>query len=255
MPRRTERINLISPSPGTERFVNVHYWGNPGEKRAYIQASLHADEIPGLVVAHHLTKLLDEADKRNEILGEIVIVPFANPIGLSQSVFDSHFGRFCLENGTNFNRSWPDMFKEVAARVDGKLENDSVANVKLIRDALLESLKASSPQREDEYLKYQLQQLAGVSDIALDLHCDSIAVMHMYTHTRLWPEQMSDLACHLGSRCNIIDENSGGNCFDETLLNLWAQLADKFPQYPIPMACHAATVELRGEHDVSIVKL
>jgi len=77
------------------------------------------------------------------------------------------------------------------------------------------------------------------------------AVMHMYTHDKLWPE-MSDLAASLGSKCNIIDADSGGNCFDEAASTPWARLAEKFPSFPIPMACQSCTVELRGEADVRI---
>lgn len=73
----------------------------------------------------------------------------------------------------------------------------------------------------------------------------------MYTHDKLWPE-MSDLAASLGSKCNIIDADSGGNCFDEAASTPWARLAEKFPSFPIPMACQSTTVELRGEADVSI---
>lgn len=59
-------------------------------KRVYIQATLHADEIPGLLVAHHLIKLLDAAERNNEIQQKITIVPFANPIGLSQQILETH---------------------------------------------------------------------------------------------------------------------------------------------------------------------
>lgn len=72
----------------------------------------------------------------------------------------------------------------------------------------------------------------------------------MYTHDRLWPA-MSDLSQHLRSHCQILDSNSGGSCFDESCMNIWASLADKYPEYPIPLACSASTVELRGELDVS----
>lgn len=76
------------------------------------------------------------------------------------------------------------------------------------------------------------------------------AVMHMYTHDHLWPT-MADLAQLLGSRCNIIASKSGGNPFDESVSCPWATLAERFQQHPIPMACQAVTVELRGEADVS----
>lgn len=76
--------------------------------------------------------------------------------------------------------------------------------------------------------------------------------MHMYTHDRLWP-QLSDLCAFLGTESNIIDGDSGGNCFDEACSTPWAKLADKYPTFPIPMACQSTTVELRGEYDVSFV--
>ena len=80
------------------------------------------------------------------------------------------------------------------------------------------------------------------------------AVMHLYTHDRLWP-QLADLSAALGSRCNIVDSESGGWSFDEANSNPWARLADRFPGFPIPMACQSATVELRGELDVSMILL
>jgi len=83
MSKRIDRIDLPCMSPGTERHLKVHRYGTPGARpKAYIHASLHADEIPGMMAAHHLIRRLDEADKRGEIKGEIIVVPVANPIGL-----------------------------------------------------------------------------------------------------------------------------------------------------------------------------
>jgi hypothetical protein len=39
--------------------------------------------------------------------------------------------------------------------------------------------------------------------------------------------------------------------YDEACSRIWWQLAKKFPDHPIPSACLAATVELRGMADVS----
>jgi hypothetical protein len=44
---------------------------------------------------------------------------------------------------------------------------------------------------------------------------------------------------------------SGGEPYDEAVGGPWWALARQFPQFPIPPACLAATVELRGEADVS----
>ena len=260
MNHKTERIEIIGTSPGTSRFINVYKWegdikeGEGRGRKVYIQGSLHADEIPGLLVCHHLSKLLDESSSRGEIKGEIVIVPFANPIGLAQQVLGHHVGRFCLESGVNFNRSWFDCTEEVAREVANKLTSDANENVRLIREELIRQIDLKQAIDEDVVLKKTLLRISSISDIVLDLHCDGEAILHMYTHDRLWPA-LSDLAQELGSRCQLLDSNSGGNCFDEANCNLWSNLADKFPSFPIPMACEATTVELRGEMDVSLLFL
>ena len=113
--RVSERIHLPSPSPGTSTSIVVHKWGRPGSKRVYIQASLHADEIPGMLVTNHLVKMLDCAEAKGDIMEEVVLVPFANPIGLDQQVMDKHIGRFSLETGVNFNRDIPGSIVSVAS--------------------------------------------------------------------------------------------------------------------------------------------
>ncbi len=83
MTKSFERIALPSPSPGTSRVLNLHRYGAPGARpKAYLQAALHADEWPGLLVLHHLIGRLDEA--RDDVAGEMVVVPSANPVGLAQ---------------------------------------------------------------------------------------------------------------------------------------------------------------------------
>ena len=131
MSKTIERISLGQMSPGTERIISVHRYGQKGARpKAYLQASLHSDEIPGMLAAHHLLRLLDAADARGEIKGEIVVVPVANPIGLGQIVNGSHSGRYELRGGGNFNRQWPDLYDGLLDAVRPKLGADEAANVK-----------------------------------------------------------------------------------------------------------------------------
>jgi uncharacterized protein len=171
----------------------VHKYGSEHTSlgRAYIQASLHADEIPGMLVADHLIKLLDEADSRGEIQKEIVIVPFANPIGLSQFIFGTHLGRFAFDSTTNFNREWKNFTSAVWDLVGEKLTGDAEANVHTIRTGISEVMANMAPETEEASLKHLLLQQSAISDVVMDLHCDSNAVMHMYTHDRLWPEMVT----------------------------------------------------------------
>ena len=76
---------LRGAPPGTQRRISSFHYG-AGQLKAYVQASLHADELPGMLVAHHLRQRLAGLEAEGQLLGEIVVVPVANPIGLGQSV-------------------------------------------------------------------------------------------------------------------------------------------------------------------------
>lgn len=252
MSRTTKFVALPCASLGSSVNLQFHHFGpTDSTETAYIQASLHADEIPGLLVVNHLVHLLDKAAAEGLIHKKIVLVPFANPIGLGQNLLGSHIGRFSLSTGINFNRDWIDITKKLIHRVDGLLHRDNaVENVRIIREEMTRLVDSLILFKDDAVMKKELFKVACTADIVLDLHCDSDAVMHMYTHDRLWP-QFSDLAGALESKCHLLSADSGGNCFDEACSCPWAALADHFPDCAIPMACQSATVELRGEGDVS----
>ncbi len=251
MKRQSDRIPLGADRPGTERFLRVHRYGAPDARpKAYLQASLHADETPGLLVQHHLMRLLDEAAANGEITGQIVLVPYANPIGLDQIVNQSISGRFELAGGGNFNRNWPDIFAPLCAQVADGLGDDAAANVATIRQAINELLAGRSASSELDRLRLTLARLSADADLVLDLHCDDDALMHLYLLAAHWPEGR-DLAAELGCRAVLLADDSGGGSFDECFASLWTRLAARFPGRPIPAACMSGTVELRGQEDVS----
>lgn len=75
-----------------------------------------------------------------------------------------------------------------------------------------------------------------------------------YMGTPHWPE-WSDLSAQLGARATLLATESGDNPFDEAVSKIWWQLAERFADYPIPPACMAATVELRGEADTTMTSV
>jgi predicted deacylase len=56
---------------------------------AYLQAALHAGELPGVVAIDALMPMLEKAEAEGRIKGDITIVPQANPIGRAQYHFIS----------------------------------------------------------------------------------------------------------------------------------------------------------------------
>lgn len=258
MTRTTERQVLLPSATGTQRLLTLHRYGAPEARpKAYLQAALHADETPGLLVLHHLVRLLDAAAARDEITGQIVILPYANPIGLDQNVNGYHLGRQHLGGGGNFNRNWLDLSEPVAEAVAGQLGPDPEKNVEAIRAALRAAVSGRHEALPPDQLgaelidhRLRLAQEAVDADLVLDLHCDLEALMHIFLIPAHWPEAQ-DLVAELGCRAALLAADSGGGSFDEAFSTPWIKLAARFPENPIPPACLSATVELRGRGDVS----
>ena len=246
---------LLSPSLGVHKTLTSFHFGQAGaEPKFYIQASLHAEELPGMLVAYHLRSLLEAAEAAGTIGGEIILVPVANPIGLAQRVDHKVMGRFELETSENFNRNYPDLAKAMTPAVRDQLGSDGITNVRLVRKAIGEFLQGWKPQTELQSLRRTLLTLSHDADRMIDLHCDCEAVMHFYTEVPCWPA-LESLARLLGSEAILLAKNSGGGAIDECLSGVWWQLAEALAAQghpvPIPQGCCSTTVELRGEGDVA----
>lgn len=245
-----ERIELPSPAPGTRRHLLVHRFGRPGARpKAYLQAGIHADELPGVAILVHLLERLEALEAAGAVRGEVVVVPVANPVGLAQSVMGQTLGRYDLGQMSNFNRGWPELGGAVAERVRDRLGDDAAANGELVRETLVELARELPADSENAALRKELFCAAAGADIILDLHCDSQAVTHLYLGTPLWPDA-EDLARDIGSEATLLAELSGGDPFDEAFSRPWWELRQAFPDRPLPAGCLAGTLEYRGYLDV-----
>ncbi len=244
---------LLSPSLGTQRQVTSLQFGSATNgKKAYIQASLHADELPGMLTAHKLRALLALAESAGEIPGEVVLVPVCNPIGLDQSLMHHQVGRFELLSMENFNRNYPDFFTLIKDKIAPSLTQDAEVNKGIVRTAMGQALKEQTVSTELESLRQVLMTLSHDADLVLDLHCDFEAVVHMYVEQPML-EPLLPLARLLGAQAVLWAKGSGPLIsFDEALSGPWWRLQDHFAgQAPIPLGCASSTVELRGQTDVS----
>ncbi|MDZ4102054.1 MAG: M14 family metallopeptidase [Hydrogenophaga sp.] len=252
--QRTE-YPLLSPSLGSQKTLVAFHFGTPGARpKVYIQASLHAEELPGMLVAHHLRQRLEAADNAGLLRGEVILVPAANPIGLSQRLDHRAMGRFEFDTAQNFNRHYPDMAAAVLDDARSRLGPDAQTNVATVRQLVGAWLIQWHPTSELDSLRRQLLLLSHDADVVLDLHCDNDAVLHLYSEEACWPP-LEPLARLLGCHAVLLARESGGGPFDERLSGLWWQLAAALRgagvNAPLPQGCASATVELRGEGDVS----
>jgi hypothetical protein len=253
MPHQQGRIALPQMTPGTRRHIVMHRFGKAGARpKAYLQAAIHANELPGVMALHHLMPMLAAADRARRIRGEIIVVPTVNPIGLAQLVGNNHLGRYELLGRENFNRNWPELAALVAERIGSRLGRDARANVAAVRRAALAALAALAPVNELQALRAAIMVLSVDADIVLDLHCDVQAALHLFISRKDWPGPAEALAADIGAQATLYNEPypdvltfSGANGA------MWARLAERFPAADIPQACLSATIEYRGQHDVN----
>jgi predicted deacylase len=256
-------VQLPSMTPGTHRTISVLSFGKTGARpKVYMQAAIHANEMPGSMALHHLMPLLVEAENKGLIQGEIILVPTVNPIGQSQLIGNSHAGRYNNLSNENFNRNWIDLSEGVAEKVWKKIGMDAQANVAMIRKAALQTLKEMKPANELQTLRVEMQKLSTDADYVLDLHCDIYAALHLFTAHNDWVKgptgplnnqgAIQALAADLGVEATMFNDPYPSTLtFSGVNSALWARLQDKFPHAAIPQACMSVTLEMRSQHDVS----
>jgi len=248
---QTQTHPLISPALGTERHLTSFHYGPAGAQKIYIQSSLHADELPGMLVTWALRRRLAALESAGKLRGEIVVVPVPNPIGLNQRLLGQMLGRFESGTAANFNRHFHALADLVIPRVGPRLGSDAQQNLLAVRAAMRDALAEQTPTTELASQRLALQRLSYDADVVLDLHCDFEGVMHLYTNPDLWPD-VEPLARYLDAKASLFALNSDGNPFDEIHSFCWSALRAHYGErYPIPNGSISVTIELRGQADVS----
>ncbi|MBN3785796.1 succinylglutamate desuccinylase/aspartoacylase family protein [Burkholderia sp. Ac-20353] len=246
--RRTE-VPLPSPAPGVTLSLTTHQFGNLDHGRSiYFHAGLHADEHPGLLVLQHMLQALHALDRAGRINGCVTVVPFSNPIGLSQRLFGPVVGRFDFENGENFNRNFPALGRAVEQRLR---ENDASrltrSQWKRFFRGLLDGGNALSPAAA---MKLELTRLAIEHDIVIDLHCDTDAIAHVYAST-LQRERAMKIAQLVDAPVVLLEPaRAGGGAFDQSHSSAWGEL-QRAGIFDCEASGFSATIELRGQSDVN----
>lgn len=248
---RIETWPMTGASAGTRRELTLYRYGAAGAgPKVYLQAGLHADEMPGVLVLQHLMTLLDQAESYGGVRGEVLVVPAANPIGLSQWTHQRPLGRQDADSLQNFNRSYPELAKLVGDGLDGTLTGSEAENLHLIRRAFRAALAGLEPRTDVQELQIALLNWSCDADYVLDLHCDHFAVMHLYA-SNARPDVTGLLCRSVGAKLALIEDVSGGNAFDEAHTVPWLHLRARYgDKHPIPSGCFSSTLEYRGQFDV-----
>jgi len=215
-------VTIPGDMPGLSYSLTVLRFAgsDPKAPKAYLQAALHGNELPGVAALHVLIPKLQAAEAEGRLKGSITVVPFANPIGLNQFQWDDHQGRFFYGSRTNFNRAFA-----LIDTPDPALLTDDTDGVSC-----------------DRRLKATLQKLSLDADLVLDLHCDNEGPNYLYMPAELWPHS-ADLAAALDCGAVLTFEGGTDASFDEAAFR--PHLASSNFERRV-----VATVELKGIHDV-----
>jgi len=245
-----EQLHLPSSNSGQSCFIGVHSFGPTDGQKVYVQAGLHADEHPGLLVAQHLISELSKLDQQQQLQAHFVVVPFANPIGLRQRTFGKLTGRCDWHTGQNFNRGMG---------IDRDLINDEFmtgfgddphTNDLLMRSKLSQLIKNRQPGFEIEALHQLLLSLSIDAHYVIDLHCDIVALPHLF-YGKHQNETGQLLAQCLHYPVCLEEDVTGTVAFDGSHTQPWVLAQQHTSQIKFHQPCFAATVELRGNTDVN----
>lgn len=237
-----QKHTLPGVMPGTHHVLNSYHFGEAGRgPHVYLQAGLHADELPGVVLLHRLCRRLEALESEGRIRGQLTVVPMANPQGMTQHLQGQHSGRFDGVSAENFNRSYPDLSAAAAAQLDVS------ADAEKVRGALRQALAARPVASTVDALRHTLFDMALAADVVLDVHCDSEAVLHLYGNNR-HQAAAGELAGFLQAGATLLCDEAGGMSFDDAVVQNWRRLEDKLGvTLDIPVAL---TLELRGVADI-----
>lgn len=243
------RINLAGDSPGRQTELNYYRIGpEDAEKKVYLQAAIHADEQPGILVLHHLLQLLTEADEAGLLKARFVLFPMVNPLGMGDIEFQKHQGRYYRTTGVNYNRAWPELYPVVTPELLAQLGDDAQANVRRVREALRDWVAAMPRDTAIDDWRHALYSEAYDADYVFDLHCDDDSLLHIFSAPQM-RDEIKPLADWTGAAATMLAEDSGGHSFDEIWPAVWLRLARKQPDTPIPLSVLTCTLEYRGQLD------
>ncbi|TLU67401.1 succinylglutamate desuccinylase/aspartoacylase family protein [Thalassotalea litorea] len=210
---------------GVELTVPVYRLKGSGHgPSVYIQANIHGAEVQGNAVIYQLLEVL----QRQELYGDITLVPYANPVGCNHKNGEYTLGRFDPITGVNWNRMYhfnqalPGKFVETFPDADTStiLETFQQWMLDDIDDQLDHNIFGLTTGRR---IAYQLQRMALQADLVLDLHTGPISSKHLYC-----PEYARQSASFFDIPHTILIPNDFAGALDESTFCPWWDLQQAY---------------------------
>lgn len=216
----------------------------------YIQANMHGAEVQGNAVIYQLLELLQGLT----LLGDITLVPYANPVGCNHKNGEYTLGRFDPITGVNWNR----MYHFNEQQIPGFARQHQKSSQEVIEQVFRELLLGDIADKLDhnvfglttgQRIAYQLQKMAHKADLVLDLHTGPISSKHLYC-----PEYAIDSARHFDIPHTIVIPNSFDGAMDEATFCPWWTLQQMFSELgrELDFNKESFTVELGSQEQIDL---
>lgn len=242
----SKTINLRALASGASLPLRIYTvkGRDPEAKSAYIQSSMHGSEVQGNAV---IAKLLEHF-ATTPPLGNVVLVPNANPYAVNQKSAEYTMGRFDPTTGDNWNRAYylPDVKPKHKLSWDALCQRYRADLISAVRKQLSGNIPFSRK------VALTLQSMALAADYVLDLHCANISVRHVYS-----PEYAEECARYLGIPLILSIPKDFGGALDEAQSCSWWRLwetlnAEGYENLPsLQNLPQGFTLELGGQERVS----
>ncbi|EAZ88918.1 M14 family zinc carboxypeptidase [Crocosphaera chwakensis] len=230
-----ETLNLFKLASGDEFFLQLYkFTGKKKSKKVYIQSNLHGSEIVGNAVISQLISFFSTLNK-NQLDGEIWLLPVCNPIGTNQRNHFFSSGRFNSYDGKDWNRIFWD-YEKFCHDLDGFVQQNIKFDSLTIQENFLQQQKqAFSKQLEriknpssaplSEQYRYQLQSLSMDANYVIDIHSSSNQCID---YLFCFPGEQEESANYFQIDYGILMDTYDGDAFDEAFMKPWLALKKNF---------------------------
>ncbi|MGK7882355.1 MAG: succinylglutamate desuccinylase/aspartoacylase family protein [Crocosphaera sp.] len=230
-----ETLNLFKLASGDEFFLQLYkFSGNKRGKKVYIQSNLHGSEIVGNAVISQLINFLAGL-KKNQIDGEICLLPVCNPLGTNQRNHFFSSGRYNSYDGKDWNRIFWD-YEKVCQDLDEFVNNNIKFDLLTIQENFLQQQKTAFAKQLEkinkpsgaplfEQYRYQLQSLSMDANYLIDIHSSSNQCID---YLFCFPGQQQESAKYFQIDYGILMDTYDGDAFDEAFMKPWLALEKKF---------------------------
>ncbi len=232
-----ETLNLFKLASGDEFFLQLYkFTGKKKSKKVYIQSNLHGSEIVGNAVISQLISFFSTLNK-NQLNGQIWLLPVCNPLGTNQRNHFFSSGRFNSYDGKDWNRIFWDYEKFCQDLDEFVQQNIKFDSLTIQENFLQQQKQAFSKQLERinnpssaplfEQYRYQLQSLSMDANYVIDIHSSSNQCID---YLFCFPGQQEDSANYFQIDYGILMDTYDGDAFDEAFMKPWLALEKKFEQ-------------------------